>query len=277
VLTILNRLKPYCVAFLLATAALTGAPQVQAETLTNDDVVKLVRAGLADDTISLSIRSAEQVRFDTSANGLAALGKAGVSDQVVQTMISRNSSGAATKAAPAVTNIKPLTPNRRAVQPRGITPVLGKRYYTRANLWHERRKHVTTNYTRGTLLPINSLITLESINQKKMTWQLDSGETLTIALAEKFSQRSLEDIAAELLAAEPVPIESLGKSLARHIAAGELRLGMTREQVLMTRGYPPRHKTPSLDGDRWIYWSSRFVHRTLVFQDGLLAEGRSIR
>jgi len=44
----------------------------------------------------------------------------------------------------------------------------------------------------------------------------------------------------------------------------------------MTRGYPPRHKTPSLDGDTWVYWSSRFVHRTLVFQDGLLARGRSI-
>jgi len=135
---------------------------------------------------------------------------------------------------------------------------------------------VTTNYARGTLLPINSLVTLESIGPKKMSLVLESGEGITVALAEKFSLRSLEEIAVEMLADRKVPVDRLGKELSRAITQGTMRLGMTREQILMTRGYPPRHKTPSLDNDRWVYWSSRFVHRTLVFQDDILTQGRGL-
>ena len=35
----------------------------------------------------------------------------------------------------------------------------------------------------------------------------------------------------------------------RRIKNGVLRFGMTKEQVLMSRGYPPAHETPSLDFD----------------------------
>lgn len=265
-------------ALALGAVLLLGSALVQAETLTNADVIKLVDAGLADDTISLSIRSAANTRFDTTANGLAALAKAGVSDAVVQTMIQRASAGeqASNPAAQAVSNIRPLTPNKRKVQPPSIQPQIGESYFTRFNLWYEKATHKTTNYTRGTLLPVNTRVTLTSMGPKKMVITPESGESVTIALARKFSLRSLEEIAAELLSPKAIPLARLGKDLERAISQGTMRLGMTREQVLMTRGYPPRHKTPSLDNDQWIYWSSRFVHRTLVFQDGVLARGRGL-
>ncbi len=263
----------------LVASVLLGAflwsPVVAAETLTNNDIVKLVKAGLGNDTINLSIRSAANTQFDTSANGLAALAKAGVPDTVVQSMIKRGSGSAPAAAAPA-TVIRPIKTVRRKVQPAAITPQAGASYFTRYNLWYERKKHSTTNYSRGTLLPVNSAVTLVDITDKKMLLELDSGETLTVALVAKTSLRPLSDIAAELLSPKQIPLARLGKDLAKHISSGTMRLGMTKEQVLMTRGYPPRHKTPALDGDQWVYWSSRFVHRTLVFQDGLLARGRSI-
>jgi hypothetical protein len=52
---------------------------------------------------------------------------------------------------------------------------------------------------------------------------------------------------------------------------------MTKEQVLMARGYPPAHETPSLDLDTWKYWSSRFVTQTIAFERGILAAGRGIQ
>ena len=274
--------------FLCATGiglamALTAmmAPTAAAETLTNDDVIKLVKAGLSSDTISLSIRSASATKFDTSASGLAELGQEGVPDSVLQAMIKRSSQAAAPAAAaapaPAAAPARSsLKSNRRSVQPPNIKPVVGKQYFTRYNLWYERSKSATTNYSRGNLLPINSKVTLESIGEKKMVLGLESGESVTVVLVKKFSQRPLEEIAVELLAGKEIPISRLGKELSRSISQGTMRLGMTREQVLMTRGYPPRHKTPSLDNDRWVYWSSRFVYRTLVFKDGLLVQGRGI-
>jgi len=259
-------------ALLVALSWTTGAI---AETLTNADVVKLVDSGLGSKTIALTIETAESTAFDTSANGLAALAKAGVPDSVVQSMIKRESGATAAPAQPAVT-IRPLKTVRRNIQPPAITPQIGASYYTRYNLWYERKKHNTTNYSRGALLPVNSKVTLVTIEDKKMLLELESGEMINVVLAQKFSLRPLTEIAAELLAPTQIPLSKLGDELAKTILAGNLRLGMTKEQVLMTRGYPPRHKTPSLDGDTWVYWSSRFVHRTLVFQDGLLARGRSI-
>lgn len=266
----------YALFVALALFVSGGSPTAVAETLTNNDVVKLVKAGLASDTINLSIRSAADTNFDTSANGLSALATAGVPDSVVQTMISRQSGASSAASAPAAVAVRPLKSVRREVLPAMIEPTVGQQYFTRFNFWYERGRHSTTNYSRGKMLPINSKVTLTSIGAKKMVLTLESGDSVTLALAQKFSLRSLNEIASELLADQQIPIDRLGDDLSKAISQGSLRLGMTREQVLMTRGYPPRHKTPSLDIERWVYWSSRFVHRTLVFQDDVLVRGRGI-
>jgi hypothetical protein len=44
----------------------------------------------------------------------------------------------------------------------------------------------------------------------------------------------------------------------------------------MARGYPRAHETPSIEGDRWVYWSSRFVKQTSIFTDRRLSEGRGL-
>ena len=51
---------------------------------------------------------------------------------------------------------------------------------------------------------------------------------------------------------------------------------MTREQVVMARGFPPGHKTPSLDADIWTYWTSRHGSQTIVFTNGVLSKGRGV-
>ena len=56
----------------------------------------------------------------------------------------------------------------------------------------------------------------------------------------------------------------------------QLRKGMTREIAIMARGYPPAHETSSLESDRWVYWSSRFVKLTVVFSNGRLSDGRGL-
>ena len=55
------------------------------------------------------------------------------------------------------------------------------------------------------------------------------------------------------------------------IAAGQISPGMSREAVLISWGYPPEHRTASLKSPSWIFWTSRFVNKTLVFgADGKL-------
>lgn len=155
-------------------------------------------------------------------------------------------------------------------------PVAGQQYYTRYCFMYEKGESPTTNYWRGTLVPINSPVTLVALGAKNLVLRLEGGENVKIENIEKFTKRDMATIARELLGAQPVPLEKFDEAMQRAIKSGTLKLGMTKEQVVMARGYPPRHKTPSLDGDTWVYWSSRFVVHTIVFENGVLARGRDI-
>ena len=73
----------------LVTSRRPGVP-VPAKTtdrLTNQDVVDMTAAGIADDIILETIRSAPAAEFDTSVAGLKALKAAKVSDELVRAML----------------------------------------------------------------------------------------------------------------------------------------------------------------------------------------------
>jgi len=168
-----------------------------------------------------------------------------------------------------------LTHAQATIQPQAITPEAGKEYYTRYNFWHEKKKHKTTNYSRGVLVPVNTKVTLLSIGKKKIKLEIE-GQPVTLVNAKKHTQRGTDEIAAELLSLTEISLSEVNQELLDDMKNGVLRLGMTKEEVLITRGYPPRHKTPSTKANRWVYWNNRFVQHTLVFRDDKLAEGREL-
>ena len=152
-------------------------------------------------------------------------------------------------------------------------PVEGKTYFTQHNLMYEKNRHVTTNYWRGELLPINSKVDVLKIGRKKMTLKY-KGQVITILNVPKHTKKSTIEIAERMLSTSPVKVS--GK-FAKSIKFGEMRLGMTKKQVLQARGYPPGHKTISIESDVWTYWSSKFVQRRLIFENNRLTQGRGLR
>ena len=53
----------------------------------------------------------------------------------------------------------------------------------------------------------------------------------------------------------------------KSVLAGEITVGMSKTAVVMAYGYPPSHRTPSLQQDKWIYWVNLFKTRTVLFSD----------
>ena len=51
------------------------------------------------------------------------------------------------------------------------------------------------------------------------------------------------------------------------IEEGKAMVGMTKEGILTTLGYPAVHRTPSLDASTWIYWTNRFGTLAVHFND----------
>jgi hypothetical protein len=83
-------------AIVLAACSILAAQQA----LTNDGVVKLVKAGLSDDLIVNTI-NAQPSSFDASPEGIIALKTAGASDKVVNAVVAKAAASLAAPAAPA--------------------------------------------------------------------------------------------------------------------------------------------------------------------------------
>ncbi len=157
-------------------------------------------------------------------------------------------------------------------------PVVGQDYYLRHCLMHEKGEHSATNYWRGVLVPINTKVNLVSMSGKTIVLRVDhSKETIKVENVPNFTRVDLSTLAARMLSPTPIPLDKFDESTMHAIRAGTMRLGMTKEQVVMARGYPPGHQTGSLELDSWKYWSSRFVVQTIVFSDGVLTAGRGIQ
>ena len=72
-----------------------------AQAMNNDDVLKLVKAGLSETLILQSIETAPAPAFDSSASGLVALKSGGASDAVVAKILSRRSAASTASTATA--------------------------------------------------------------------------------------------------------------------------------------------------------------------------------
>ena len=89
----------------LVLAVALSAPALQGEgALTNQDVVKMVTAGLGDSLVIAKIRAAAAVDFALEVDDLVKLRKAGVNETIVQAMLERKASAAwpAAPSAPAM-------------------------------------------------------------------------------------------------------------------------------------------------------------------------------
>lgn len=86
-------------ALVLAVLLLSGSSLEQLKPLTNADIVRMVKAGLAAEIIVASIGSSDQ-KFDVSPDALIALKRDGVPDSVVHAMVARPQPAAPGTQAP---------------------------------------------------------------------------------------------------------------------------------------------------------------------------------
>ena len=84
---------------LITTLCVCISCAVWANTMTNDEVIKLVKAGLSEAIILQTVDAAAAGSFDTSTNGLIALKQAGVTDAVVARMVRKKAGNPATATA----------------------------------------------------------------------------------------------------------------------------------------------------------------------------------
>jgi len=126
-------------------------------------------------------------------------------------------------------------------------------------------------YEAGSMLPAGTKVTVTKVGQWGVQFRPDDSQeiyTLGFSYGWKHLDRSkyFENVLRET---DPVAaVTPSSPAIATAIKEGRLVSGMTRNEALLARGYPPAHKTPDLEADEWIYYETPGFMVRVVFLDG---------
>ena len=144
--------------------------------------------------------------------------------------------------------------------------------YTLVNLRpdEKRARLFATNYQQAGFIPLCTEVKISKTSRKVITFtdlatniQYDyyyhrsAGEPFDKHLLKYFGKTCNKDKVAKL-----------SKVDQEGIKAGAAKVGMSKEGVILAIGYPPMHRTPSLQSDQWVYWRNRWATMQVVFVDG---------
>lgn len=141
-------------------------------------------------------------------------------------------------------------------------------FYTQHNFWFEKGKSLTTNYQVGVLVPVNSKVQIRDMDSDELElFIVDMNVEVNVINVEKFTRMSMEQIRDRMLGKEPVKVEKFSKLGQENIKIGNMIVGMTKDEILVARGYPPTHATPSTQINTWTYWRNKFDRLVLQFEN----------
>lgn len=156
----------------------------------------------------------------------------------------------------------------------------GREFYLCCNLrFNPERRAADSNYgsyrydrsyTGGPMLAAGTRVRVVKVGSAAVEFQADDGQTYQLAFGYGRKQQTPAQYFQNILRpTNPMDgLKGVPGSIADAIREGRLVQGMTKEQTLIARGYPPAHRTPSLDANEWIYYDTPgFVDR-VVFADG---------
>ena len=131
--------------------------------------------------------------------------------------------------------------------------------FTCCNLHYDGDWISDANWSTLPMIPAGARITVRSYGFNNRAYVEIDGREMRIGHDYGRAQESLEQYVAKLVVRESPKrrIDRFPKPIREAIAAGRVVPGMTREQAIITAGFPPTHRTPSLEAPVWNYWFTR--------------------
>jgi len=139
--------------------------------------------------------------------------------------------------------------------------------YTQVGMWTEKNKIIGTNYATGMHIPVNSEVTILAANAKAIVISYQ-GQKITYEVVTKYTRVNTGEMIKRLFSEKKVSLDGLSPATKTNILNGAVALGMTKNSVLLARGYPPFHATKGVEANTWKYWRNRFVTALVHFKDG---------
>ncbi len=155
-----------------------------------------------------------------------------------------------------------------------VDPRVGQSYFLCCNLRYEKDEISDVNYSQGTMIPFGTRVQILKIYRNEVQFQAAGFPPMTFVLKYGRDTLPMEQFFERWFVTTD-PHKKLGKKVpakrVKLIEQGLIEPGMTRDQVLMAIGYPPAHRTPSLELPQWTYWQNRWKQYVVVFDGDKVA------
>lgn len=154
-----------------------------------------------------------------------------------------------------------------------------QKQYTAYNMWFEKPERLyAINYKAGNIIPAGTEVKDVQVGSGRKGilrgrpmisfTTVKDGMTYAVEFQGKFHPGlTPEDYAKKMFTDKDFAALTKGMSAAEveAIKQGKLVVGMSRDAVLVSYGYPPEHVTPSLKNETWTYWMNRFRKKEVYF------------
>ena len=148
--------------------------------------------------------------------------------------------------------------------------------YTTYNIWYEKPERIyCVNYPRGAMIPAGTAVSSAQVRGREIfftangtSYRLDfnprfhPGVSSQEFLSRMVTTKTFDELTEDL---RPEEVEA--------IEEGVLVVDMSKKAVILSRGFPCEHRTPSTDSNQWIYWENRFMTKEVNFDEN----GRTTR
>lgn len=130
--------------------------------------------------------------------------------------------------------------------------------YTCCNLHYDKDKISDANWTHAAMIPAGAPIRVLSWGSNEANVEID-GKPFVIVQDYTKKQESIDAFVGKLVVPSSPKAKIAGwpQPVREAVHKGTVVPGMTREHVIVSVGYPPAHKTPTLDSPMWQHWQSR--------------------
>lgn len=164
-----------------------------------------------------------------------------------------------------------------------ITDKSTNRFYTAYNIWYEAGKENSLwciNYKTGVMIPagaeVKNVRIVPSVTGRKQGGGMtaiyfvteNDGQKYWVNFNQNFHPgKTIQDYKDMMFTTKTFAELTGGMSETeiQGIKKGIVKIGMSKEAVLIAFGYPPEHKTPSLEESVWLYWMNRFRTKAINF------------
>lgn len=136
-------------------------------------------------------------------------------------------------------------------------------YYSKTGFYQVKGIRLPANYALGRCIPANTAFQIMKINHRIVKkdeiiiYDVKRGRHYIIVNDDDYSGKNIDELRNSIFSENELNLNKYSPKVQQAIKSCEIIEGMTKEEVVTARGYPPIHETPNFNASVWKYWWSR--------------------